>query len=116
MTGVTLTQDSKITLGAMLAIVGALVGSGLWVGEKVRNAEMSVRDFNSTLSGRIDGLAAKVDGLESGRFSVEQAQLAAYREAIENPGHRVPDPANPDRIVVVYAGRIEPPKDITVTK
>lgn len=44
--------------------------------------------------------------LEDDAYGLSRACEVALREAIENPGHRVPDPRDPKQIIVVNAAEV----------
>ena len=53
------------------------------------------------LSGKITSFETRMKTVEDDRYTLAMASERALREAIENPGHRVPDPRDPNRIIVV---------------
>lgn len=100
----TITPQSKTTLGLATTILVAAVGS-TW---KISNAIGSVK---AEIADRIDGVEVTV--LENKAAIDSKASLAslseqALRMAIENPGLRVPDPRDPNRIIVVDRARTMP--------
>jgi len=53
------------------------------------------------LSQRFERMQHQIDTLLSDRYSLTQASERALRTAIENPGMRVPDPRDPNKIILV---------------
>lgn len=100
----TITPQSKTTLGIAGTIVVAAVGS-TW---KISNAIGALKaEFGERIDeveiGMLDNRSA-IDGKASLAALSEQA----LRMAIENPGLRVPDPRDPNRIIVVERSRTMP--------
>lgn len=94
-----ISKDSKVTIGAAMTVVLALCGATGTFVSKINGLEY-----------RLESFGQRMESLERGRYTVEQATAAAQRFALENPGARVPDPANPDRVFVVYSGGVEAAK------
>ena len=53
------------------------------------------------LSAKMSNYEARMRGVEADRYTLTMASEKALREAIENPGFRVPDPRDPSKIIVV---------------
>lgn len=53
------------------------------------------------LSAKITNFESRMENVENDRYSLTMASERALREAIENPGLRVPDPRDPTKIIVV---------------
>ena len=85
----TISKDSKITIGSSIAIVLALIAGTV------------------QLTRKMDSLESRINALESNNYTVSQAVEAAYSEAMANPGHKVPNPRDPNKLFVVYAGGVE---------
>lgn len=85
----TISKDSKITIGAAILIASTFVGGTI------------------TLARKLDSLENRLSALESSNYTVSQAVEAAYAEAMANPGHKVPNPREPNKLFVVYAGAVE---------
>lgn len=83
---VTLSQDSKITMGVAGTLGLLAIGATWHVGVQL-----------SAINQRLDQLEKNVGE----RFTLTAASEQALREAIENPGHRVPDPRDPSQIIEV---------------
>lgn len=73
----TITKNTKVTIGVGM-IVSVVVGVW-WAGR---------------ITERVNQKLAEV-------YTISAATESALREAIENPGHRVPDPRNPGDVIVV---------------
>lgn len=84
--GVTFSQDSKITMGVAGTLGLLAVSATAWVGTQL-----------SSINQRLDAMEKNVGE----RFTLTAASEQALREAIENPGHRVPDPRDPNTIIEV---------------
>lgn len=101
----TITPQSKTTLGIAGTIVIAAIGS-TWT---ISNAIGAVK---AEIATRIDGVEASVHETKvaiDGKASLSALSEQALRMAIENPGLRVPDPRDPNRIIVVEIVRVAPP-------
>jgi hypothetical protein len=83
---VTLSNDSKVTLGVAGSLGLLAVSATWWVALQLSDIDM-----------RLDAMERNVGE----RFTLAAASEAALREAIENPGHRVPDPRDPNNIIEV---------------
>ena len=80
-----LTQDTKITIGTAVACMSIAI-AGTWrFSEALKDIEM------------------KVDHLARDAYPLTAACEQALRMAIENPGFRVPDPRDPNKIIVVLS-------------
>ena len=86
---------ANLQLGTIIAGIGAVV-TAAWVG----------RGVYDEMNKRIDALAARATGLEDSSYSLSAASEQALRMAIENPGMRVPDPRDPNKIIVVKAAEV----------
>lgn len=53
------------------------------------------------LSAKINTFEHRMLVVETDRYTLTMASERALREAIENPGLRVPDPRDPNKIIVV---------------
>ena len=67
------------TLGVVITLAGAVI-MGTWIAA---------------------GKSAVLDRLVEDHYGITAASEAALRQAIENPGMRVPDPRDPERVIVV---------------
>jgi ribosome biogenesis SPOUT family RNA methylase Rps3 len=72
-----------ITIGMAVVMIGGVIRLTLLVSE---------------VNQRINEIAQSNDA----KLTIERAAEVALREAIENPGHRVPDPRDPSEVLVVY--------------
>jgi hypothetical protein len=84
MTRASLDKNTKTTLATAVTAIGLAITGTWWVGMKI-----------SSLEKKIDSILALSSEL-------------ALREAIENPGHRVPDPRDPTKVIVVLNGKVLP--------
>ena len=106
-----ITGNTKINLG----IAGVIISTGfgvVWQAGRMnanaesRTAALEAQAHNLTetvrlLTNQIDELNNRLSSLASDCYHLSSAREAALREAIENPGHRVPDPIDPNKIIVV---------------
>lgn len=53
------------------------------------------------LSAKMSKYESRMQSVENDRYTLTMASEKALREAIENPGFRVPDPRDPTNIIVV---------------
>lgn len=79
----TFSLNDKITIGAAIAIMSTLFG-----GSYKMLSEMSA-------------LRRDITALQSNSYTPAMAAEQALRMAIENPGMRVPDPRDPNKIIEV---------------
>lgn len=91
---VTIDKDTKVRLGSAAMIVSAILGASWWLQQELRANQDAV----------LETVRSDMKTLESKTFGIAAAAEAALREAIENPGHRVPDPRDPTKIIVVNRG------------
>lgn len=94
----TLTQNSRVTLGVVGAILVVGIGATWTLATVVINQFSSIRSEIRDLTSGLE--AVKVD-----RYTLAAASETALRTAIENPGLRVPDPRNPGKVFVVDIAR-----------
>lgn len=57
------------------------------------------------LGQRFERIQNQVDVLTEDNYTLTQASEQAFRTAVANPGMRIPDPRDPDRIIVVEIPR-----------
>ena len=88
-------EKTRVTLaiGALLSILGA-IATGAWV----------VAGYAKDITYQISDLRRDVSKLGSEQFTVSMASEYALRDAIANPGRRVPDPRNPGQFFEVRNG------------
>lgn len=92
-----LTPDTTITIGAASAIIVAIVSASAWLHSVIVK-----------VNGSLQAVAVRIKSLEearAGTYTLAAAAEVALRQAIENPGHRVPDPRDPNRIIEVREGQ-----------
>jgi len=70
-----ITKETTISIGLLLVILAPVS----WIAVKV----------------------SKIEAQQAGAYSLTQASEDALREAIANPGHKVPDPRQPGMLIVV---------------
>lgn len=51
----------------------------------------------------------RLASLERDHYGITAASEQALRQAIANPGHRVPDPRDPNKLIVVEDGQVGAP-------
>ncbi|MEM9019953.1 MAG: hypothetical protein AAGC44_05260 [Planctomycetota bacterium] len=76
---ISIDKDSRISLGLMLTLTVPM----LWIAVKVH----------------------KIEAKQAQAYTITQASEDALREAIANPGHKVPDPRDPGQLIVVEQTR-----------
>lgn len=83
-----ITQETGVGIGLVVSIVGGAV----WFGVLLTK------------------INARLRKLEGDIYTKSEAAEHALRLAIANPGHRVPDPRNPDTFLPVVEASSCPPK------
>ena len=71
-------------------ICGTIMGASYFLGGKAEKLQRDMQDQ------RLD-----FEALKSETYTLPMAAEQALRMAIENPGMRVPDPRNPNEVIVV---------------
>jgi hypothetical protein len=79
---VTLTQSTRTTIGAA-ASVAVVVGGFAWA-----------------VHASLDDVSDRLGIIEQDRLGLTRASELAARAALENPGLRIPDPRDPNRVLV----------------
>lgn len=97
----TITPQSKTTLGLAATIVSVGMGSTWLVARAIGDVKTEVASKVGAIDTSINGIKAEVEN----RITIAAASEQALRMAIENPGMRVPDPRDPNRIIVVDRAR-----------
>lgn len=94
-------RNTGISIGVMVLVVGAIVTCTIFL--------QGIKAEVATASIRIDNIVAATEDAKDDRYRMTNASEDALREAIENPGHRVPDPRNPGSVFVVEQGNVVRP-------
>ena len=81
-----LTKETKVSLGLAFVIVATVFTSTMW------------------LTRKIDMMEYRLSALEKEQYTLAEAAEAALRLAIANPRLRVPDPRNPEVLIRVEVG------------
>lgn len=99
----TLTTDTKITIGTAVAVVTTSIAATWWFSQQLSQ----FRNELVTMSGRISQGEAEV----AKAYTLAAASEVALRMALENPGLRVPDPRDPSQLIIARRAN-----DTTTTK
>lgn len=98
-------EDSKIqfrSVGAivlaLVALMGTIIG-GTWKIAAVMN----------NMSTELKSLSSSLDEVKSASYTLARASEQALRTAIENPSLRVPDPRDPNKLIIVYSAASSSP-------
>ena len=89
--GAIISSESTVTIGLVMAVVGSVISMTVWITTKING-----------LSRKIDSSMERVAAVERTYLRIDLAAENALRQAIANPGHRVPDPRNPGELIVVH--------------
>lgn len=89
----TISNETGIAVGLAVVVIGSAISTAVWLTQVIGG-----------LRAKIDESLGRLDALEREQMTVDRAAELALRQAIENPGHRVPDPRNPGKVVVVRNG------------
>lgn len=89
----TISNETGIAVGLAVVVIGSAISTAVWLTQVIGG-----------LRSKIDESLGRLDALEREQMTVDRAAELALRQAIENPGHRVPDPRNPGKVVVVRNG------------
>ncbi|QQS08659.1 MAG: hypothetical protein IPK69_11820 [Phycisphaerales bacterium] len=87
----TLSTDTKITIGTAIAVVSTSIAATWWFSQQLAH----FRSELATLASRISQGEAEV----AKSYTLAAASEQALRMALENPGLRVPDPRNPSQLI-----------------
>lgn len=88
-----LNNDTKITLGTAIAVVSISVGATWWFSQQLEHFRIELAAMSSRIGANEDELVKF--------YSLAAASEQALRMAIENPGLRIPDPRDPNRLIEV---------------
>jgi len=87
----TLDKNTKITIAVAATAIGLAISATWWVGHQLNTIQAQLGELKAA---------------SAGAMTISAASEQALREAIENPGHRVPDPRDPNKIIVVVGGKV----------
>ncbi len=87
----------RFILPICASVIGSSFAVGAWLNATVTSLQNDQRQTNIAL----EALSKDLERLRSTTLTLPMAAEAALRQAIENPGLRVPDPRNPQDIIVV---------------
>lgn len=111
----TLSPNTKVTLGLIGAVLvpAALVIAFVLnlkgeVKTEIRETQVMVDKVTVEMHNEMAKVQEKLSAMLEDRYSLPMAEADALRQAIENPGHRVPDPRNPGQVIVVDVGGMYP--------
>lgn len=90
---VQLSNDTKITLGTAVAVVSISITATWWFSQQLSDVKREM----AAISSRIGQNESELPKF----YSLAAASEQALRMAIENPGLRVPDPRDPNRLIEV---------------
>lgn len=85
-------EDSKMRVRSVVAAIiamGTIGGSGVW--------------YVATV---VNDIKRDISEMRSNSYTLDRASEVALRQAIENPGLRIPNPRDPTQVIVVTAGRV----------
>lgn len=95
-----ISKETNIQLGfavtVLTSLAGVLVGGAVFV--------MNDREWKLNMLRDIKEIRTTMDNNTADRYTLSMASEDAMRESIMNPGHRVPDPRNPGKVIVVEGG------------
>lgn len=91
MTALSERTRANLQLGTIIAVIGAVV-TAAWVG----------RGVYDRVNARIDAVTLTANAA----YTLSAACEQALRMAIENPGYRVPDPRDPNKIIMVTEAKV----------
>jgi hypothetical protein len=95
---VTLTKETKITLGTFAAVLVVGIGA-TWT-----LASILLSQFNA-IHVQVHDITSALGDVKTNAFTLAAASEHSLRTAIENPGLRVPDPRDPSKVFVVDVGK-----------
>lgn len=90
---ITLDTKASLTLAKLGAGIIAIVGATWWTGRLAAGIEQELAMIRVDLDGK---------------YTLAAASEQALRMAIENPGMRVPDPRDPQQVLVVESAAYKP--------
>lgn len=114
----TIGTASRVTISIVLSAAGVLASLGgiaWWIGSAVLNELQEIRSQMARNALALENIKQDVDEAKAESFTSAMAAETALRLAINNPGMRVPDPRNPDRVIVVQSGSVFQPNIDGVT-
>lgn len=93
----TLTTIVCVMLASAVTGAGSIWGAAWWM----RGGLATYTAGMERLSQKFDTLAVQLVELKEATYTLSRASEVALRQAIENPGSRVVDPRDPNRIITV---------------
>jgi Tfp pilus assembly protein PilN len=94
--------QTKTTLGTLCIVCGALLAGWMYLDRRFTEQDAQYRATQAQLS----ELAKEIAEVKAEQYTTAMAAEQALRMALENPGMRVPDPRDPNKIIVVDKGRM----------
>ena len=89
---ISIDRNTGLTIGVLVPLIAGVV----WVATSV-----------NTLTSRMTSIENTMKRQQNEAYSITQASEDAFREALRNPGHYVPDPRNPGQYIVVPKGEAQ---------
>lgn len=83
MLAITINDSTGLSISLVASLIVTIVSCSVWIVKK------------------LSALTSRVDKLEADHYTRSEAAENALRFAIANPGLSVPDPRNPDKVIVV---------------
>lgn len=100
--------NEKVQLAIVVTVIGAGISSVLGWGTWSTMALLTIQKDSASQSHELAMLRVSFEEKMMDRFTLSAASEAALRQAIENPGYRVPDPRDPSKVIVVREGTSRP--------
>ena len=89
-----LSMQTKVQLGMVVTVCGSAIATAYYVGWSMGEARSELQQIREL-----------IDSISANSYTKAEAAEVALRQAILNPGMRVPDPSDPKAVIVVEAGQ-----------
>lgn len=98
-------ESGKLRLATVAAVIVVVIGATKWLTSSIDAAKSDMKISTANLGNQLQNLTTTLDEVKSNSYTLSKASEQALRTAIENPGFRVPDPRDPNKIIVVFSAK-----------
>jgi uncharacterized protein YlxW (UPF0749 family) len=123
-------EHNKFQLRAVVAVCGCMIVATWWVSNTINGMHTAIdsaakeakdqaaaqvqqaKELAAAQAQQAKELAQSIEEVKNHSYTLERASEQALRTAIENPSLRVPDPRDPNRIIIVRSATAGPPASV----
>ncbi len=92
-------EDSQVKFRSVVALVSGMV----LLTCTIVGAALKISSSFTDLTAQMKELHESIDDVKTNSYTLTRASEQALRTAIENPSLRVPDPRDPNKLIIVYS-------------